>query len=318
MAPALIVALSRAGPCRAARAPTERAPPRGPAQALLRPRPSATSSRRARPGRSAAGSRRPASRRRASGRTPPSPTPRLGGRDAGIDERLEVIRLDRQDLLEVRGDALEVSGGEERLGQVEAELDVAAVQPRTGPRAGAPRGRSRGRGSRTRPRAGAGESPPGPLPRSAPRCGRAVRGSGPSSRPPASARPSWSPRGRGPPRTGRRRSRSRVSCSARIPVCATNRFFSRLPSDSKSVLTASPVRLTTSSSVEIRSSRCSSKGISSCGDLAALLDDADSRRARGAWSDSANRTPRRPGSSSRRPGSTWSVESRMRRHRSYS
>ena len=35
--------------------------------------------------------------------------------------------------------------------------------------------------------------------------------------------------------------------------------------DSKSDLTASAVRLTTSSSVEMRSSRCSSKGISSCG-----------------------------------------------------
>src|SRR5207253_9757436 len=43
----------------------------------------------------------------------------------------------------------------------------------------------------------------------------------------------------------------------------TKRFFSRFPSDSKSDLTASPVRLTTSSSVEMRSSRCSSKGISS-------------------------------------------------------
>ncbi len=57
--------------------------------------------------------------------------------------------------------------------------------------------------------------------------------------------------------------RSSVSCSARIPVCATKRFFSRFPTDSKSVLTASPVRLTTSSSVEMRSSRCSSNGISS-------------------------------------------------------
>ena len=48
-------------------------------------------------------------------------------------------------------------------------------------------------------------------------------------------------------------------------MCATKRFFSRLPIDSKSDLTASAVRLTTSSSVEIRSSRCSSNGISSWG-----------------------------------------------------
>src|SRR5262249_50088994 len=59
--------------------------------------------------------------------------------------------------------------------------------------------------------------------------------------------------------------RSSVSWSARIPVWATKRFFSRLPIDSKRDLTASAVRLTTSSSVEIRSSRCSSNGISSWG-----------------------------------------------------
>ena len=48
-------------------------------------------------------------------------------------------------------------------------------------------------------------------------------------------------------------------------MCATKRFFSRFPIDSKRDFTASAVRLTTSSSVEIRSSRCSSNGISSWG-----------------------------------------------------
>ena len=48
----------------------------------------------------------------------------LGGRDAGVDQRLEVIRLDGEDPLEVAGGPLEIAGREKGLGQVEAELDV--------------------------------------------------------------------------------------------------------------------------------------------------------------------------------------------------
>jgi hypothetical protein len=54
---------------------------------------------------------------------------RLRGRDAAVDEGLEVIRVDRQDLLEVAGRPLELAAREKRLGQVETELDVGAVGP---------------------------------------------------------------------------------------------------------------------------------------------------------------------------------------------
>jgi len=82
--------------------------------------------------------------------------------------------------------------------------------------------------------------------------------------------------------------RSSVSWRARTPVCATKRFFSRLPIVSKSVLTASPVRLTTSSSVEMRSSRCSSNGISSGASLPSSTTPTPERTSSLEWQRAQN------------------------------